>query len=462
MAIVASILVARMMRPEELGVFTVVMSVSVVLNTLQAAGASEILLYSAEVNHELKRRVLGLTLCTTAVVCGILVLGRPFWIKTFGTPGAADVADIIAIQTALAVFTVPVLAMWRREEAFDKISLVNIAGGATLSALQVLFVFAGYSFMGLAYAALAATFVTLVLTSTFGWTHLVWIPSFRGLGKIASYGGKLFGANALGVIYTQSTSAIIGALGGVSQSALFGRAYMTAQIYGQTIGRAIDPILNARLASHRRSGIDGNPTLFLFSRHLLTISTMFFGFIAICADLIVPLIFGQQWVPAVPAMQILTAGLVLTPLTSPTVAVLLAANRPGMLVQIRSINVLLRIAALVVLVPYGLTAVAWGMVATAYCNWAQSVRAAYKVAGLPVRQYLLVLFPSFMAGLVPVCLSLAARFGLSEIGIEAWALLVATGAIMTFLSLASLVLSKHPLWGEFATIRERITDRPSI
>ena len=461
MAIVASILVARMMQPEELGVFTVVMSVSVVLNTLQAAGASEILLYSKEVDQDLKRRVLGLTLGTTAIVCAVLVLGRPFSIQTFGTPGAADVADIIAIQTVLAVFTVPVLAMWRREEAFDKLSLVNIIGGATLSALQVGFVFSGYSYLGLAYAALAATFVTLVLTSTFGIRHFILVPSFRGLASIASYGGKLFGANALGTIYSQSTSAIIGALGGVAQSALFGRAYMTAQIYGQTIGRAIDPILNARLASHRRSGVDGNPTLFLFSRYLLTISTMFFGFIAICADLIVPLIFGEQWAPAVPAMQILTAGLVLTPLTSPTAALLLAANQPGTLVRIRLVNVILRIVALVALVPYGLTAIAWGMVATAYCNWAQSVHAAHKVANLPVRRYLLVLFPSLMAGIVPVGLSFVARFGLSEAGTEGWALLVATGAVMAFLSIASLAIAKHPLWTEFATLRKRVANRNS-
>ncbi len=447
------------MQPEELGVFTVTMSVAVILSTLQAAGSSEILLYSKEVTSELQRRVLGLTLVTTAIVCAVLVLGRPIWIALFGSPGVADVADIIAVQTAIGAFATPVLAMWRREEAFDRLSLVNIISGATLSVLQVAFVFAGHSYLGLAYAALASTVMTLALSATLGRAHLILKPNFRQLGRVAVYGSKMFGANALGQIYSQSTSAIIGAMGGVAQSALFGRAFMISQIYSQTIGKAVDPILNSRLASERRSGSDGNVVLFLYSRYLLTLAAMFFGFIAICSDLIIPLIFGPQWSAAVPAMQILTAGLVLIPLTSPTAGVLLAADRPGMLIRVRFVNVVLRITALVLLAPISLTAVAWGMVGTAYFNWLQSIHAAHKVADLPIRDYLRMLLPSLIVALIPLALALSARFGLTALGISGWGLLVGTGAAMAGLSLASLAIAKHPIWEELLLLARRGSKR---
>ena len=142
-AMVASVIVARMMQPAELGVFTVTMAVSGLLSTLQLAGANEYLIYSKIVTTEDRRRVLGMVVILSLITSTAMVAGRPLWISVYGSSGVADVAAILAVQMLVAVLSAPVSAMLTREESFGRISIVNGITAISLSSSQILLVYWG-------------------------------------------------------------------------------------------------------------------------------------------------------------------------------------------------------------------------------------------------------------------------------------------------------------------------------
>lgn len=448
MAIVSSVLVARMMQPEELGVFGVTMAMSAILGTFQLAGTSEYLVYSSSVDHDLRRSVYGLTILQTAAVCMILLLGRPLWTWMYHNEGVADVAAVMALQMALYTPIEPINSMLNREERFDLISIAMVARNGSLSILQVLFVWFGWSYMGLAYAELGSGIISGIVFLMIGGQYFLLRPSFRGIGRIVGFSGKLLGANLLNIINNSLPPILIGALGSLAQSALFGRANMISRIYAQTVARAVDPLLNARIAADNRQGVGPTRTLIISSRMMLTLSVAFFGFVAVAADLIVPLVFGEQWAAAAPAMRVLSFGFMLWPLTSPTSAILLAASRPGLLMRIRAVNMVVRAAAVVLLAPWGLTAIAAGLAVSAYVNFAQSLLAARRVAQLDIPSYLLGLRRSLLTALIPLGVTTAALFALNRAGVSGWLLLVSIGLVMALGQVAALVLLKHPLWDE--------------
>ena len=126
----------------------------------------------------------------------------------------------------------------------------------------------------------------------------------------------------------------------------------------------------------------------------------------------------------------------------------IAAGHPGVLFRVRAINVLVRIGALIALAPMGLVPVAWGIVATAYVNWIQSMLAARKVANLPLRAYLVALWPSLAVALIPLTCVLLSRIALSASGLAGWNLLMASSLVMGVTSILSLAIFDHPLWQE--------------
>lgn len=456
-SIVSSVLVARMMQPEELGVFTVVMSVNAILLTVQMAGANEYLLYKGDTSRETRRKVYGLTVLTTLLICILLVAGRPVWISIYGDPGVADVATVMAVQACIGMLCTPIYGMLVREEEFSKVGINHTVSNLALAACQVGFVWAGFSYMGLAYATVVGGIVSLFLLVVLARHHLILVPRFKGLGEIAAYGGKLAGSNMLTIIYVQMPTMIIGALSGLAQSALYGRANMIAQIYNQTIARAIDPVMRARIASVKREGGDPNEIYLQMSHTLVTVSMLFFGFIAITADLIVPLIFGPQWAPASLAMRILTIGLVLTPLTGPTSAIVLAADRPGLLLRIRTLNVLLRLVILVITAPYGLAAIATGIASTAYFNWAQSIGAVRTVADLKLADYFRNLAPGVVVAIVPLIMLAGTRMLFTVFGVDGWYMLVSLTMAMAVFAFGALWVFKHALFDEVRIFASKIT-----
>jgi len=450
--IASSIFVARMMLPAELGIFTVTMAFSTILSTIQTAGSTDYLLYAPSVDRDHRRSLYTLTMLLTLAVVLTLILGRPFWIAIFGESGVADVAVVIAAQMFIWAQVMPIHGMLLRMERLDLISLIALVQNLTLSLLQVVLVWLGFSYMGLAYAAATATAVGAIGYLIAAGEFAVFAPRVKELGSVFLLSGKLFVANSLSVLNNNAAQILIGGASNVGTAALFGRANMIGQIYSQTISRAIDPLVNARLAASRRDGGGAQQPLARSSGILITASLAFFGFVAICSDLIVPLVFGSQWAPAAPAMRILALAYIAIPLTSPTAALLLSHGDPLQLIRLRAVNLAARVVGILLLLPYGLTAVAIGVAASIYVNLAQSLYAIRSIAEVRLRPFLLSLVPNALCAAIPLCITLMVRLSMQRHGMTGWSLLLVSGGAMAFFQAVSLMLFRHPLWQEFRSI----------
>ncbi len=446
--IIASVLVARMMLPAELGVFTVTMAIVGVLGAIQSGGVGEYLIYADEGDMDTRRRVLGLALLTTVATIIFLLAMRPVFVAIYGEPGIADVLSVIPVALAVSVFAMPVSGMLAREEQFVIVSKAGIATGLTLSISQVLFVALGFSYMGLAYAAVLSSMVSLGMSLLLAPQFALFRPVFGVNRKMATFGARMMGSNIVTSLNMQSPAIAIGALGNVAQAALYGRANMVSQVYSQTIPRAIDPLIRARIGALRRSGGDGIATVLQTSHFMLAIAVAFFGFTAIAADLIVPLIYGPQWTAAIPAMQVLSIGFLFFPLNSPAVAYLIAEDRLDVVLRIRVVNLVVRVGLLIALVPFGLTWAAFAVLLSAYVNLVQNQLALRRHGGMSLRDFVTATAPSFAAGAFPVGVTLGARVAMAQAGIDGWTALLLSGACMGLATVASLRLFRHPLWNE--------------
>jgi O-antigen/teichoic acid export membrane protein len=456
MAILSSLVIARLLTPAELGVFTVTMALVIVLQTLQSTGANEYLLYTPGIGIETRRAALGLSVLSSALLAGIILAISPFAAHFYHSPGMAAVLQVVALNTVLGVLVAPVAAMLAREQAFGAIGWIAAATSLVQSAFQIVFVWLGWSYMGLAWALTASTLASIALHFLFRPGYILYRPAFHGMRPLLGFGSKLFGVSVMTQINNVCPQILIGATGGLSAAAMYGRANTITQIYSQMIARAVDPVLAARLAADKRGGGAMASSLFVTSQALTAISIPFFGFIALYAHLVVPLMFGPQWGEAILPMRILCCGFAVWPLTSPTTALMLAAGRPGMLLRIRAINTILRVLLILLASPFGLPAMAVAVAVSTYINLAQSILAARTGAGIPIRDYARSIADSVkvsMAALLAAWLAPLALAGAAHHNAIATLAAAVAGAGAAWLIV--LRATHHPLWMEVLRWRQR-------
>ncbi|TIX48973.1 oligosaccharide flippase family protein [Alteraurantiacibacter aquimixticola] len=453
-SLAASIAVARMMQPAEFGVFSIGLAVITLVGVLQR-GVGEYLLYAKDDLIETRRSVFGFAFLGTLIGVVAIFASRPLLLEIYESPGVADITMVLPLAMVVILFTMPITNMLAREERFVIINVATAISTIVMSALQVGLVWLGFSYMGLAYATVAAAFAQLLFLIFVAPEHVLLRPSFANMRKIASFGSMMIGSNLLQTMTSQAGQMIIGAMANVSQAALFARAGTVSRLYNQTIPRAIDPLIRARIGAQQRDGLNGLETVLNSSMVMLTVSTAFFGFLAVASDLIVPLVYGEQWAPAAPAMTIIALGLIFWPITSPATAYLTACDRLDVVLRNRIFNLALRVVLLIVLVPYGLEAACLAIMASGYFNAGQLIYALKRYCDTDVAKLLRALIRPFLTGAIPVLITFVAKLALARLGTEGWALLGAIAAVMSGTSLASLFLLKHPLADEIRTLIKR-------
>jgi PST family polysaccharide transporter/lipopolysaccharide exporter len=104
-------------------------------------------------------------------------------------------------------------------------------------------------------------------------------------------------------------------------------------------------------------------TFLAFVKHLSVVAIPAGAMIATTAPLFVPLWFGEQWLPAVPIVQLVSIYGVLASIGGAMIPLCNGVGKPGILVKYYTVSAALAIPAYVFAVQYGVVALAWTHVA---------------------------------------------------------------------------------------------------
>jgi O-antigen/teichoic acid export membrane protein len=461
-SILATLLVSRFMPARDLGIFAVTMSLTAIIAVFQNSGAHEFLVYQRDdrVDLSMRRSAFGLSLATSLAVAGVLLVAGPQVAQFYSEPRMVPILAVLALQTAIGALASPNVAMLAREQRFQTSSLISLVSSITLSATQILYTMLDFGPIGLAWATVTSSAVFVILNYIWSREYNLFFPSFKNIKNIAGFGVKILGTNLMVQINNNLPQIILGRLLSLTDAALYSRANATTQIYSQTVARALDPIINARIAHEGRT--QSSSSLIPASQAMLAISAPFFGFIAIFAPWFVPLMFGPQWQAAVLPTTILCWGFLIWPLASPISAVLLAAGRPGLLLRIRMINTIFRAAVVILLARWSLNLACAGISIGLYLYFAHGLIAMRDVVGISIRSYIASLGKSLLVSVVTLgaCGAFVIFFNAYPVaGLptdeSVNAKMVAGGAALAAVAwFTSLALTRHFIWSEMIYLVE--------
>lgn len=448
---------AHLLAPESFGLVGMVLVVSEFAQMLGDLGVSAAIIHRQDATREQLSSLYWLTvLMGLALALGMLALS-PLIAWVYHERRLLPLMPFIAAIFLVAPFGQQFRILLQRDLQFRRIAAIDmvtiVSGTCTATGLA----FAGVGPAALLAGPLAGTCVRTSLLALTGWRR--WRPAWRlrreDVRGFVSFGLFQMGERTLNLLILRMDQLLLGRMLGAQALGYYNFSYnLLAQPTARLSGVLTDVAfpLFARLQDD--PGELRRGYLRILNTIMLLLSPLLIG-VTVVAPQLVPTLFGQKWLPAVPLMQLLAVVALLRAHANPVGSLLLARGRADL--SFRWVAAVMLVQTPVVLLGVRLGGAAGvclaliGMQVTlSFFNYAVLVRT---LLGPCLRAYLRALFPpaalaAVMAGVVA---GLDALVHLT--GIPALALLIGAGAV-TYVGLAQVAMP-----AEVARLRAAITGK---
>jgi O-antigen/teichoic acid export membrane protein len=214
------------------------------------------------------------------------------------------------------------------------------------------------------WALVVQSLVASVLTTATLWLISDWRPRFRfsahAARRLFRFGGFVFLSSVLEVIYARAYAVLIGKGQGVYELGIYGRANDLSRMPSVFMGGVVSRVLFSLFsmtdtetdAVRRRMKRAVTGIMFLHVPIML-------GLVAV-AHQFVPAVFGPQWLPSVPFLQVLCVAGIFWPLHAINLQALLGSGYSGLYFRIEVAKKVIGVTCLITGAFFGLMGIAMG------------------------------------------------------------------------------------------------------
>ena len=300
--IVALVVLARLLGPEEIGIYTIAAVFVAFAQELRNFAVGHYIIQEPELTPPRFRAAFSVTLVLGFTLALLIYLLAPYAGAFYDEPGVESILSLLALNFLLVPFGTIVLAYLRREMQFGKIMLVESISSIVHAATGILLAYIGFSYMSLAWAAVAGTVTSLMLAQIMRPAGIPWLPGIREIKRVFSFGIYMTGSTLVGRIGSDLPNLVIGKLLGLSAVGLISRGSSLIQIFNRLVVQGVQPVIMPYLSAKRRTGED-LATPYLYTVTCITgLAWPFFITLAFLADPAVRLILGSKWTEIIPLL----------------------------------------------------------------------------------------------------------------------------------------------------------------
>lgn len=390
-SLVVGIVLARILSPEDFGVYAIGLAVQGILMTLAELGLSADLVRARDPASR-EPTVATVSLISGLGMCALMIATAVPVARAFGSEDAAPVISVLSLTLVVSAAGVVPYARLQREFMQKQLFLTSSVDFAVATVVTIVLVVAGLGPMSLAIGRVVAqpcsTGLQFLLTKT--------VPRFgfdRALARSAlSYGVPLSGANLLSMALLNVDKALVGRYLGAVALGYYVLAFNIASWPMTVISQSVRPValaVFARLgepgrratarAAHEpptRRRVDDDGGLALAVRLTWAVAVPAAMLLGALSVQVVIVVYGERWEPAgvaLAALAVFGAFRIVLDLLA-TYLLARGLSKPVFLIQVIWIAVL---------VPVGLLGLRWGGLA--------GVGLAHTVVGV------LVVLPAYLA-----------------------------------------------------------------
>ena len=326
LGLASTMILARLLTPEDFGLIALAMSVVALLDTLSHFGFEVPLIQKQDATRDDFDTAWTMNILVGALIAATIVLVSPLAARFYSEPRIVPILQWIALSHFVFSFQNIGIVLFRKELNFRRDFALQIAQKAATLAVSIPLVFALRSYWALVASMVAGRFISVVISYGFlPYRPRLCLRSWRelfGFSKWLQVNGTLSYVRDRGYVL------IVGRMLDAPSVGLFSMADEIASLPSSTLvaplNRAVFPGF-ARI-SNQTSRLRDSYRSMLGLVALLAVPAAV-G-IAAVAPLAVPVMLGPNWQAAVPLLSLLALAGATRTLTASTVSIQYATGQP--------------------------------------------------------------------------------------------------------------------------------------
>lgn len=361
--LVVSVILARLLTPEEFGTVALLYIFSDIANSFVDSGFSSALGQRRDITHTDESTVFWFSIGMAGICAGLLVIAAPFIAEFYGLPTLTPLTIILAVNIFLMSLGSVHHPLLTKRLELKKITLTTAAALFISACAAVWLAVKGFGVWALALQPLTETLVSVpLLWLASGWRP-GWVFSTASLRRLFGFGGYLMLSSFLDITYNRAYALLVGKLYGVGDLGFYNRADNARQIPMQALW-----VLLARVAFPIFSAASGDTDKLRRGMRISVRGMMFINIpimlgLMVTSEPVISLIYGDQWLSAAPLLRILCVGGILMPLHLINLNAIKAIGHSKVFFRAELVKKVIGIGMLLIGLTHGIVGLAWSQVA---------------------------------------------------------------------------------------------------
>ena len=452
LGVTSNVILARLLLPEELGIYSIGAAVLAFIHVFRDFGASQYLIREPELTPEKIRTCFGLSFGIAWVMgFGVVLLTKPIT-DFYNEPALGPVIFVMIGALLIVPFNAIRMGLLRRNMQFGTLMYVEVASAGANAVVAVTLAALGYGPLSLAFGVLGSILATYIIFSLTKIETDIWPPSLKEWRSVANFGTKSLGLSLLNQTSERAPEIIVGRVVGLHDTGILSRANGLVNLFTVMITQSIYSVAFPAVAERHRKGMAVGSDYVKMVCYVSALAFPFFSFIFILALPFIRFLFGPNWDESAPLTEILCVVGFLAPYTAFNAAFYIAIGRIETDLRISAVFTPLKVLCWLLAAPYGLLFALKVFVSIYFINVVVSVlflQRALKFSWLEFTSSNAKSFAVMVLSSIPPLL--VAQSGLIANWGDFLALFFAAGT-MFVIWLISIFIFKHPFRGELILI----------
>lgn len=455
--IASSMVIARLLTPAEIGVFSVTMVLLSFVSTLRDMGAGQYLVQEKDLTTERIRAVWAVQLGIGLGIAGLVLLASYPVSLFYDEPRMRNVMLVVAFNYAINPFGSLTYAWLIREMRFEYIALMRFSSVLAGALVTTWLAWKDFGPISLAWGSLATTVLNALVAVYFRPKFFPWLPGTREIRRVLSFGFRLTASSLFSDMANSAPELLLGKLQSLAAAGFYSRAFGLVQMFYRLFVDAVSAVCLPWFASQTREH-GGFVEPFLKSTAYVTALGWSFCLAVIClAQPIVRLLYGSQWDQSVDLARLLAVAMALNVPVALCSTALMASGAASAIARATVVASLSAIAFAAVGATQGLLGLGVAVIVSSAVSSVIWLRATARHIGLPMQGMLRALRQSGLVALSAAIWPALALwlYGPYPANVVMPLVLGGVGGLTGFV--AGVMLFNHPLKRELAPLWSKLT-----
>jgi O-antigen/teichoic acid export membrane protein len=368
LSFVVTILLARLLSPEDFGVVAMVMIFFDFSAVLVESGFSTALIREKTISEADKSTTFLFNLAVAVALYGVLFIAAPYIGRFFGQPVLTVIVRVMGLSLIVNALSLVQHTVLIQQIDFKKQAIVRLVGVAFSGGAAIFMAYAGWGVW-----SLVARFMVLdLITTVLYWMLGGWQPSGNfsraSFRRLFGFGWRILAAALLDKFYFHIYKLLIGRFFSAASLGYYSQASNFTNMVINTLFRTVQSVTYPVLAKLQ----DDRERLKVGYRKILQLSSFIIvpalSGLAVLAEPVVVVLVGEKWLPCVPMLQLLCLSGLTIHFSTVNLNMLLVLGRSDLSLRLEVLKKVIITLAILSGISFGIYGLIIGEVLASYVN----------------------------------------------------------------------------------------------